>query len=117
MQMKYYDILFRMIYELIESIQAGYTNQTDYSRGLASIYILSILEGLNIVTIAPSLGKLYVVVLIIGMVFGNYMLFLYKGRFKRIIGYKLKINEKLFSVVYIVATIVALGTSKVLGYS
>ena len=84
--MKLYRQLFFRIYTFIKVIEGGFSYQTDLHRAWVTVFLISLLELFNLLTIFPMIFKGYTVLIPFLILFIiNHMIFAYNKKYKMII--------------------------------
>ena len=110
-----YDYLFKLIYSIFKSIEAGFSYQTDSTRSQETILFISLFELLNLMTIFPDSfrGNLIFAPLFLILV-ANYFIFLFGNRYKKIVSANAT-REKVYKpvvIVYMIGTIILFAVTR-----
>jgi len=108
--MTLYKALFYILYKSLNSIESGFTNQTDETRAFGTITIISVFELLNFMTFWPHKIDKEVYLVPLFLIFGsNYLIFCLRDRYKKYINEvavaRYRIIYFTLAIVYLVASI------------
>jgi hypothetical protein len=110
-----YDHILYLLYKLLKSIEAGFSDQTDHKRAFETSLMMSLLGLLNVMSAFPSLGPDRLWFIPIVLFFVNYFYFCYRNRFIKIIKKVEENNSQILrwiAVAYLILTVVFLVATR-----